>query len=107
MYPMLLDINESCSGSPENLVYLKEFVKGLHKVGSLISMLENKKINSTTLFTLLLENEHYRRIFIEITSSENFKDALSSMLYFYPNLVKSKFTKLALKKLHARPINRV
>lgn len=98
--------NSTFGASPSDVINLREFVEGLHKTGSLISMLENKKINSTTFFTLLLENESYRSIFIKVTGSQNFKDALSSMLYLYPNLVKSKFTKLALKKLNGKSSNK-
>ena len=69
-------------------------------------MLEGKKINSTTLFSLLIENIGYQKLFVEVTSSENFKQALSSLLFLYPNLVKSKITKSVIRKLNAKHTNR-
>jgi len=100
MVSQFLSISNSSGSSPEDMMRVKEFIMGLYKAGAFISMLENKKINSTTLFLLLLENKSYQEFFTEITSSSNFKDALLALLYLYPNLVKSKFTKTALKTLN-------
>ena len=94
------------TASPTELLNAKEFVIGLHKAGSLFSMLENKKINSTFLFLLLLEKQEYQEFFTEITASANFKDALLSLLFLYPTLVKSKFTKSAIKQRNVKSINR-
>lgn len=92
--------------TPVEEMYLKEFVIGLYKAGSVISMLEGKKINSTTLFSLLIENIGYQKLFVEITASENFKQAISLLLFLYPNLVKSKITKSVIRKINAKYANR-
>jgi hypothetical protein len=92
---------EKSNGSPTEQIQLIEFVEGVLKAGSLISILENKKINSTTLFTLLLENKQYQDFFIEITASNSFREAVYSLLYLYPSLVKSKITKSSIKKINA------
>ena len=97
---------EKSNANPVDQLYLKEFIERVDKVGSYISMIEGKKINPTNLFSLVVENNIYRQIFVDITSSENFKQALLSLLYLYPSLVKSKITKSVIRKLNAKPDNR-
>lgn len=103
---MLEPCYDSSTATPVEQLHSKEFVEGILKAGSLFSMLENKKLNATGLFTLMLEKKEYREIFVELTASENFKEAILSMLYLHPSLVKSKITKTAIKKLNAKPNNR-
>lgn len=110
---------DSSNITPLEQMHIKEFVEGALKAGSFISMAENKKINTTTLFSLLLEKETYQEFFTEITASKNFKHAILSLLYLHPSLVKSKITKSIIRKLkpkvyqptvattNAKPINRV
>ena len=105
MVSSIFSDSKIASASPTELINAKEFIVGLHKAGALISMLENKKINSTFLFVLLLESKDYREFFTEITSSVNFKDALLSLLFLYPTLVKSKFTKSALRQINGKSTN--
>jgi hypothetical protein len=52
----LLEELENSNVSPLDQLYSKEFIQGVMKAGSLISMLENKKVNNTLLLSLLLEN---------------------------------------------------
>jgi hypothetical protein len=105
MVTNLLEELENSNATPLDQIYSKEFIDGVLKAGSLISMLENKKINTTLLLSLLLENSDYQDFFTEITSSENFKDAVLSLLYLHPALVKSKITKSIVRKLNARRTN--
>jgi hypothetical protein len=101
----LLDLEKS-NATPLDNLHSKEYISGLLKAGSLISMIENKKINTTTLFLLLLETPCYQDFFTEITASENFKQAILSLLYLHPNLVKSKITKSVVRKINAKSNNR-
>lgn len=91
---------KNSNAAPFNEINSREFIEGVLKAGSLISMIENKKINTTTFFSLLLENPDYQDFFTEITSSDSFKDAIMSLLYLNPNLVKSKITKSIIRKLN-------
>jgi hypothetical protein len=93
------DAQSSCV-APYNEIQTKEFIEAVLKTGALISMLENKKINMTTLFCLLLERQDYQNFFTEITSSNSFKEAVMYMLYLNPSLVKSKITKSLIRKLN-------
>lgn len=94
---------ESSNATPFSQIHSREFVEGVMKAGSLISVMENKKINTTALLTLLLENSDYQKFFTEITSSDSFKEAIMSLLYLSPSLVKSKITKSLVRKLNAKP----
>ena len=99
---------ENSNASPYSQMHFKDFVDGMLKAGSFISMLENKKINTTTLFSLLLENPNYQNFFTEITSSDSFREAITTMLYLNPSLVKSKITKSIVRKINgkSKPANR-
>lgn len=84
--------------APYTILHSKEYIEGLLKAGSVISMLENKKINMTTLFSLLIEKQDYREFFTEITSSNSFRESITTLLHLNPSLVKSKITKSLIKK---------
>ena len=94
--------SSNSTASPSDQIYLKEFIEGVQKAGSLIAMLENKKINTTALLTLLLEKTDYQDFFTEITSSESFREAIMSLLFLNPNLVRSKITKSLVKKINGK-----
>jgi hypothetical protein len=93
---------ENSNASPFSQINSKEFVEGVLKAGSLISMLENKKINTTALFSLLIENISYQKFFTEITSSSSFKEALFLLLQLNPSLVKSKIVKSLVRKINGK-----
>jgi hypothetical protein len=93
---------ETSNATPLDHIHSKEFYEGLVKAGSFFSMIEGKKINTTTLFSLLLEKLEYQKFFTEITASENFKEAILSLLYLHPSLVKSKITKSLIRKLNGK-----
>ena len=100
MAPTTFSDIENSNSSPINQILSKEFIDGMLKAGSLISMIENKKLNTAAFFVLLLENKNYQEFFAEITSSNNFRDAVLSMLYLNPSLVKSKVTKTTVRRIH-------
>lgn len=93
---------DNSTANPLDRIKSREFIDGVLKAGSLISILENKKINVTTLFVLLLEDSTYQDFFTEITSSDSFKESILSLLYLHPNLVKSKFTKSIVRKANGK-----
>ncbi len=93
---------ESSNSMPFLRLHSQEFIEGALKAGSLISMLENKKINTTALFTLLVENISYQKFFTEITASSSFKEALFSLLQLNPSLVKSKIVKSLARKINGK-----
>ena len=100
MAPTIFSDIENSNSSPINQILSKEFIDGMLKAGSLISMIENKKLNTAAFFVLLLENKNYQEFFTEITSSNTFRDAILSMLYLNPSLVKSKVTKTTVRRIN-------
>jgi hypothetical protein len=83
---------------PLSQLSTKEYILGVFKFGSFLSIIKNKKINPSGLFTAILENKDLREIFITITHSENINEALLGLLQLYPSLLKSKNTKRLFKK---------
>lgn len=83
---------------PLSQLCTKEYIMGVFKFGSFLSIIKNKKINPSGLFTTVLENKDLREIFINITHSENINEALLGLLQLYPSLLKSKNTKRLFKK---------
>jgi hypothetical protein len=83
---------------PLSQICTKEYIEGVFKFGSFLSIIRNKKINPNGLFVSILENKHLREIFIEVTHSENMHEAMLGLLQLYPTLVKSKNTKRIFKK---------
>jgi hypothetical protein len=94
---IFLELNSSAADPLERIKF-NEFISGMLKAGSFISMVENKKINTTNLFLLILEKIEYQDFFVEMTSSKDFREAIGLLLHLHPNLVKSKFTKSYLRK---------
>jgi hypothetical protein len=76
----------------------KEYILGVFKFGSYLSILHDKRLNPAAIFVLILENKDLRELFIEITHSENAMEALLGLLQLYPALLKSKNTKRLFKK---------
>lgn len=93
---------ENSVSSPTDRLYTKEFIEGLLKAGSFLSMIEGKKINTVALLLLILENEKYQDFFVEITSSDSFQDSVSSLLRLHPSLSKSKFTRSFIRKSNVK-----
>jgi hypothetical protein len=83
---------------PLKQVCTKEYILGVFKFGSFLSIIHNKRLNPSTVFVLILENKDIRDLFVEITNSENTHEALLGLLQLYPPLLKSKNTKRLFKK---------
>lgn len=92
---------ESSYCLPDDSIKYKEFIDGMMKTGSFISQIEQKRLSNVALFVCVLENQLYQQIFVELTSAKSFRDAISTLLYIHPSLVKSKFTKTAIRKINA------
>jgi hypothetical protein len=83
---------------PLKQVCTKEYILGVMKFGSFLSIIHNKRLNPSAVFVTILENKDIRDMFIEITNSENMHEALLGLLQLYPPLLKSKNTKRLFKK---------
>lgn len=80
-------------GNPLEQICTKEYIEGVLIFGSFLSIINNKKINASGLFTSVLQDLEMRELFIFITGSQSVHEALLGLLKLYPNLIKSKNTK--------------
>ena len=83
---------------PLKQICTKEYILGVLKFGSYLSILHNKKLNPSAIFVLILENKNLRDLFVHVTQTDTAKEALLGLLQLYPPLLKSKNTKRLFKK---------
>jgi hypothetical protein len=83
---------------PLKQVCTKEYILGVFRFGSFLSIVHNKRLNPAAIFVTILENKEIRDLFIEVTNSENAHEALLGLLQLYPPLLKSKNTKRLFRK---------
>ena len=70
-----------------------EFVK----FGSFCSIINNKKLNNVTIFSLIVKNKLYRKIFMDLTDIDSEREAILLFLKYNPNLCRSKVVREILK----------
>ena len=83
---------------PLKQICTKDYIHGVYKFGSFLSIIHNKRLNPSAVFVLILENKEIRDLFVDVTHSDNAKEALLGLLQLYPPLLKSKNTKRLFKK---------
>ena len=86
------------NNDPLDSICTKECVENVLKFGAYLSMINNKRINSSVLFLTILENYRLRDIFVDITGAESERDAFLGVLQLYPVLIKSKNTRKLFEK---------
>jgi hypothetical protein len=92
--------------NPLELICTKEYITGVLLFGAYVSMVYNKKINASGLFTAVLQDKDLREAFIYVTGSQDTHEALLGLLQLYPNLIKSKNTKKLFNSSFKRKKNR-
>ena len=68
------------------------------KMGSLLSILQNKKINQAKLLIALVLDERFRKCVMAIADIDNFQFLVQCLMEKYPTLCESKVVSGALKK---------
>jgi hypothetical protein len=69
----------------------------LVKFGSFCSIIHNKKLNSVAIFSLIVKNNTYCKIFMNLTETDSKKEAILLYLKYNNNLCRSKVVKEILK----------
>lgn len=77
----------------------QEFDMNLLRFGSLVSILKNKRINQTMLFSTLLDSEDFRDCFSSICEVDEMRILLYNYITRFPILYKSKIIKNKIKEL--------
>ncbi len=67
------------------------------KFCSFCSILHNKKLNNVTVFTLIVKNNIYKKIFMKLIQIDNEKEAFIVFLKYNSNLCRSKVVREVLK----------
>lgn len=60
------------------------------KMGSLLSILNNKKINQAKLLITILKDEQFRKCFLHISEIDNIQLLITTLIEKYPSLCTSK-----------------
>ena len=68
------------------------------KMGSLLSILQNKKTNQAKMLILLVKDERFRKCFLQIAELNSFQHLVRCLMEKYPTLCESKVVSGALKR---------
>lgn len=90
-------LEEAVLDNPLDSLSNEELETEILKFSSFCSILHNKKLNSVTVFTLIVTNSIYKKVFMRLVQIDNEKEAILLFLKFNPNLCRSKVVKEVLK----------
>ncbi|MDD4110008.1 MAG: hypothetical protein PHS54_00480 [Clostridia bacterium] len=68
------------------------------KMGSLLSIIQNKKTNQAKMLLFLVKNEKFRNCFLRIAELNSFQHLVRCLMEKYPTLCESKVVSGALKR---------
>lgn len=68
------------------------------KMGSLLSILQNKKTNQAKMLITLVQNERFRKCFLHIAELDSFQHLVHCLMEKFPTLCESKVVSGALKR---------
>lgn len=72
------------------------------KMGSLLSILHNKKTNQAKMLIMLVTNDRFRECFLKIAELDSFQHLVRSLMDKYPTLCESRVVSGALKRDNKR-----
>ncbi len=90
-------LEQAVLDNPLDFLSGEEIECELIKFNSFCSIIHNKKLNSITVFSLIVKNSSYKKIFMKMLQIDNEKEALLLFLKYNPNLCRSKVVKEILK----------
>ena len=90
-------LQESVLETPLSQMARDELELELIKFGSFCSVIHNKKLNNVTIFSLIVKNKLYRKIFMEMTDTDSEREAILLFLKYNSNLCRSKVVREILK----------
>lgn len=76
--------------APIDIIIESELTHILNKLGSLLYILTNKKVNHTKLLYELIKNKNFRSIALNLTTINTFEQLVSEIIRRYPDVVRSK-----------------
>ena len=90
-------LQEAVLENPLDSLSNEEIETEILKFSSFCSIVHNKKLNSVTIFTLIVTNTIYKKIFMRLIQIDNEREAILLFLRFNPNLCRSKVVKQVLQ----------
>ena len=83
---------------PATRITKREDGDNILRMGSVLSIINNKKINPAKLLVAILENKDYRDCFMEIMVVDDERELVSLIIAHYPNIVTSKIVNRQINK---------
>jgi len=90
-------LEEAVLENPLDNLSNEEIETEILKFSSFCSIIHNKKLNNVTVFTLIVTNSIYKKIFMRLVQLDSEREAILLFLRFNPNLCRSKVVKEVLK----------
>jgi hypothetical protein len=90
-------LQEAVLENPLDSLSNEEIETEILKFSSFCSIVHNKKLNSVTVFTLIVTIPIYKKIFMRLIQIDSEKEAVLLFLKFNPNLCRSKVVKQVLQ----------
>jgi hypothetical protein len=90
-------LQEAIIETPISNLARDELEQELIKFGSFCSIIHNKKLNNVTIFSFIVKNKTYRKIFMELTDTDSEREAILLFLKYNNNLCRSKVVREILK----------
>lgn len=86
-------LEQAVLDNPLDALSREEFESELIKFSSFCSIIHNRKLNNIAIFSLIVKNKAYKRVFMKMVQIGNEKEALIFFLKYNPNLCRSKIVK--------------
>lgn len=90
-------LEEAVLDNPLDALTGEEIESELIKFCSFCSIIHNKKLNSIAVFSLIVKNKTFKKVFMRMVHIDNDREALLLFLRYNPNLCRSKVVKEILK----------
>jgi len=95
---MITTYIEETNLSPPEYLAERELDMIVLKLGSLLSILQNKKTNQAKLLIALIQSITFRNCALQLADIDNFQELVNNLIERYPTLCKSKIVTIALTK---------
>lgn len=86
-------LQEAVLNNPLDFLMEEEIEAELLKFSSFCSIIHNKKLNNVAVFSLIIKNKIYKKIYMRLIHVDSEREAILLFLKYNPNLCRSKVVK--------------
>jgi hypothetical protein len=90
-------LEQAVLNNPLDVMIEDEIESELIKFSSFCSIIHNKKLNNVTVFSLIVKNKTYKKIYMRMLQVENENEAIMLFLRHNSNLCRSKVVREVLQ----------